>query len=288
MNHGATTRQPVYSGNRRIPGLYERTPSRRVDRVRGLRPVSAGRCAATASATTKTDAIAEARALQRRLQARRVAPFACRRPDRGRARRRLARTSRAADRRQDPGAATRPNRRPLPPTPRTSDRSRTWPRPVADVTVRTFDVSSTVSRAAGLAPSTHRRLRDLERSVPLRRQGGPARAEPRSRPRPRRPARRRPAHRAALPGTRRSSTLLSKDGTDVPAGRRGVRVRRVADLGGPRPPLARRRLRRWDAHGQRPAWRRGRAGAGEDGWRASRRCRCCPRSPASFASIVPG
>jgi integrase len=62
-DHGATTRQPVYSGTRRIPGLYERqlasgatvyeVAARLGGKVRRHR----------LEATTKTDAIAEARAL---------------------------------------------------------------------------------------------------------------------------------------------------------------------------------------------------------------------------------
>lgn len=63
-SHGASTRRPVYSGNRRVPGLYERTLAngstvyeaalRLGGRVRRHR----------LTATTKTDAITELRALQ--------------------------------------------------------------------------------------------------------------------------------------------------------------------------------------------------------------------------------
>jgi integrase len=63
VTHGASTRQPVYSGNRRIPGLYQRTlasgamvfefAGRLGGKVRRHR----------LAATTKTDAINEARAL---------------------------------------------------------------------------------------------------------------------------------------------------------------------------------------------------------------------------------
>ena len=63
-SHGATTRRPVYTGNRRVPGLYERTLAsgstvydaalRLGGKVRRHR----------LTATTKTDAINELRALQ--------------------------------------------------------------------------------------------------------------------------------------------------------------------------------------------------------------------------------
>ena len=62
--HGATTREPVYSGARRIPGLYERTLADGSTvyeaRLRLGGPVRRHRL----TATTKTDAIGELRALQ--------------------------------------------------------------------------------------------------------------------------------------------------------------------------------------------------------------------------------
>jgi integrase len=63
--HGASTRRPVYSGNRRVPGLWQR------DRADGTTAFEfAGRLAGgksthrTLSSRTKTDAIAELRTLQ--------------------------------------------------------------------------------------------------------------------------------------------------------------------------------------------------------------------------------
>jgi integrase len=63
-SYGATSRQPVYSGTRRVPGLYERTLAGGATvyeaRLRLGGPVRRRRL----DATTKTDAIAELRALQ--------------------------------------------------------------------------------------------------------------------------------------------------------------------------------------------------------------------------------
>ena len=75
-SYGAQSRRPVYSGNRRVPGLYERTLAdgstvyeealRLGGKVRRHR----------LEATTKTDAIAELARAPDRLRARRGAPLA--------------------------------------------------------------------------------------------------------------------------------------------------------------------------------------------------------------------
>jgi integrase len=62
--HGATTRKPVYTGNRRIPGLYERTLASGSTVFEAALRLGGKVRRHRLEATTKTDAIAELRALQ--------------------------------------------------------------------------------------------------------------------------------------------------------------------------------------------------------------------------------
>jgi integrase len=64
MSHGASTRQPVYSGNRRVPGLYERTLANGSVVYDAALWIAGKSRRFRLDATTKTDAIAELRALQ--------------------------------------------------------------------------------------------------------------------------------------------------------------------------------------------------------------------------------
>ena len=62
--HGATTRKPVYSGNRRVPGLLERTLADGAVVFEARLRLGGSVRRVRLDATTKTDAIAELRALQ--------------------------------------------------------------------------------------------------------------------------------------------------------------------------------------------------------------------------------
>src|ERR671931_2874606 len=63
-SHGAESRRPVYSGNRRIPGLYERTLADRTTVYEARLRLGGNVRRFRLDAETKTDAIAELRALQ--------------------------------------------------------------------------------------------------------------------------------------------------------------------------------------------------------------------------------
>ncbi len=62
--HGATTRKPVYSGNRRVPGLLERTLANGATVYEARLRLGGNVRRVRLEAATKTDAIAELRALQ--------------------------------------------------------------------------------------------------------------------------------------------------------------------------------------------------------------------------------
>jgi hypothetical protein len=62
--HGATTRRPVYTGNRRVPGLYERTLANGSTVFEAALRLGGKVRRHRLEATTKTDAIGELRRLQ--------------------------------------------------------------------------------------------------------------------------------------------------------------------------------------------------------------------------------
>jgi len=63
-SHGADSRRPVYSGARRVPGLYERTRADGTNVYEAALRLGGKARRRTLTASTKTDAIAELRALQ--------------------------------------------------------------------------------------------------------------------------------------------------------------------------------------------------------------------------------
>lgn len=63
-SHGATSRRPVYTGNRRVPGLYERTLAKGSTVYDAALRLGGKVRRHRLTATTKTDAINELRALQ--------------------------------------------------------------------------------------------------------------------------------------------------------------------------------------------------------------------------------
>lgn len=289
MKHGATTRQPVYSGNRRISGLFQRTladgstvfevSARFAGRMRRHR----------LEATTKTDAIAEARALRVDFE-------------RGESHRASATGLTVADLAGDwlEHLESRigdrdPRRRYSPKTVRhyrQQLRTHLLPelgaRPVNDVGVQ--DLRRLVDRLAKarLSPSSITGVLTITSGL-LRfavRNGLAERNPVRDLDRSDRPGSGRVSEPRYLTPPELQRLLAAMAPTFRP-GRRCVCIRRAQDLGSTRPPLVRPRLRRRDDQRQRSAWGWGRAAADEDARQHRNRADAARPGPRASRASVP-
>ena len=193
--HGSLTRRPVYTGNRRVPGLYERRlADGSIVYDAALRLGGKAR-RHRLEANTKTDAIAELRALQVDYARGETPPLgrdvAYRRGGRGG----LAGPSREPRRPpRRPAALLRADGRALPAAARPPRRPGARPAAGRRRHGRRRAPARRPARPGRARPGDrHERDRHPLGAVPVRREGRARRAEPGARPRPRRPARARRA-----------------------------------------------------------------------------------------------